>query len=270
MKFLRMIFIFFVLSTCTIIIYGQRTINGRIIDNNLDIVCSTVIYNADTIILGNTDNNGYFEVNIPLESKKLIFYSLGYEMTSISIPPHCDYLEIILPIEGTYDFISNRKVDRLRKKEFNKLPKLHLKAFNLGLFIKDKICYLREFKPDKPSLDSISKARELKEEQIKKTFKEIAIGDTIQIPYDGTWKYDETEKTNLELYTSYGDRESYVCAIKGIITNKNGRKKGYNLVLRVIDYKDCNCDNIVLYGKVLKVGELIEYNMKYYKILNNN
>jgi hypothetical protein len=74
----------------------------------------------------------------------------------------------------------------------------------------------------------------------------------------------------LHSYSNSLDGKDFECIIKGIITEKNKRNGGYNLVYKVVNYNDCHYDNIVLDGKELKDGELIEYNMKYFKILNDN
>jgi hypothetical protein len=48
---------------------------------------------------------------------------------------------------GSYDFMSLKKVDRLRMKRFKLLPELHKKAFEEGIFKTDMACYTREFIP---------------------------------------------------------------------------------------------------------------------------
>ena len=58
-------------------------------------------------------------------------------------------LEIILQLAGTYDFMSPAKVNRLRKKEFNKLSGLHKSAFEKGIFKTDKPCFIDKFIPHK-------------------------------------------------------------------------------------------------------------------------
>jgi hypothetical protein len=165
-----------------------------------------------------------------------------------------------------------RKVDRLRKKKFDNLPSLHSDAVRNGLFKNNNICYEIVFKPDKPAkpvLDSLNKVYKSERKQIKDTFKGLALGDNIRIPYSGSWREDGTDRTTLHLYSNGVVGEDFDCIIKGVITDKNKRKGGYNLVCRVIDCKDCHYDNIVLRGTELKVGETFEFNMKYYKILKN-
>jgi hypothetical protein len=194
------------------------------------------------------------------------------ERTEIKLKKDCDTVEVVMMYGVIYDFMTLRKVDRLRKKRFDNLPNLHSDAVKNGLFENKNICYDRvfeEYKLPKPVLDSINKEYKLKRKQIKDTFKGLALGDTIRIPYSGSWRDDGTDRTTLHLYSNGVDGEDFDCIIRGVITDKNKRKGVYNLVCRVIDCKDCHYDNIVLNGKELKVGETIEFNMKYYKILNN-
>jgi hypothetical protein len=161
--------------------------------------------------------------------------------------------------------MSSKKIDKIRKKRFDELPNLHSDAVKEGLFITNTICYEREFKPDKPILDSIGRVMKLERKRIKETFKELNLGDTIRIPYSGDWKYDGTDRTTLHLYSCFIEGEIFDCIIRGVIIDKNKRKNGYNLVYKVIDCNDCHFDNIVLNGKELKEGDIIEYNMKYFK-----
>ena len=48
-------------------------------------------------------------------------------------------------LRSTYDFITLKKVDKLRMKKFKKLPELHREAFEKGIFKTDKACYSQEF-----------------------------------------------------------------------------------------------------------------------------
>lgn len=114
-----------------------------------------IIYDKDTIKIGQSDLNGYFQIKLPKESNKLIFAGVGYEWATISVPKECENLEIILFLASTYDFVSPKKVDRLRKKEFEKLPKLHFQAFQKGIFKTENPCVRRKFEPDFPDLDEI-------------------------------------------------------------------------------------------------------------------
>jgi len=252
---------------------GQtRTIIGRVISEDLEPLPILDIKNSDTVLLGKTDMDGRFKISIPQEIDRLLFRYIGMEWTEIKLSKDCDTIEVVIMYDVIYDFITLKKVDRLRKKRFDNLPNLHSDAVKNGLFENNNICYERvfeEYNPPKPVLDSINKKYKLKRKQIKDTFKGLALGDTIRIPYYGTSRYDGTDTTTLNPYSYAFDRENFDCIIQGVITEKNKRKGGYNLVSRVIYCSDCHYDNMVLNGKELKVGETIEFNMKYSKILND-
>lgn len=48
---------------------------------------------------------------------------------------------------STYDFLSPKKVNRLRLKRFKRLPELHKEAFDKGIFKTNAGCYKQEFIP---------------------------------------------------------------------------------------------------------------------------
>jgi len=252
---------------------GQtRIITGRVVSEDLEALPYVNIKNSEKLLLAKTDLEGRFKISIQQETDKLIFSWIGMELAEIKLHDKCDTVEVVMMYDGTYDFMTLRKVDRLRKKKFDNLPSLHSDAVKNGLFKNNNICYERVFKayePAKPVLDSLSKAYKSKRKQIKVAFKGLDLGDTIRIPFSGSWRYDGTARTTLHLYSNSVDGEDFDCIIRGVITDKNKRKGGYNLVCKVIDCKDCHYDNIVLRGTELKVGETFEFNMKYYKILKN-
>ena len=98
-------------------------------------------------MLGVTDIEGRFEISIPNEVLKLNISFVGMESTIIELSGNCNYLEVVVMIEALYDFMSLKKVDRLRMKRFKKLPELHKEAFEKGIFKTDKACYTQEFIP---------------------------------------------------------------------------------------------------------------------------
>lgn len=105
------------------------------------------IQNLDTLLLGTTDFDGNFSIVLTEKAEGLIISYIGLEWLTITLPENCDYLEVIVFEDGTYDFMSERKIDRIREKRFNKLPELHLKAYNKGFFLNEKPCFQREFEP---------------------------------------------------------------------------------------------------------------------------
>jgi hypothetical protein len=259
---------------------GQnRIITGRVItDYGLEPLPMLYIQNSDTVLLGKTDMDGRFTISIPQETERLLFNYVGMEWTEIKLKKDCDTVEVVMMYDGTYDFMTLKKVDRLRKKRFDNLPNLHSEAVKKGLFQNNSICYEREFKPDNPPksvLDSISKEYKYRKAQIKAMFKGLAIGDTIRIPYFETSRFNGADGTTLQSYSFTFDGENFDYIIRGVITDKNKRKGGYNIVYRVIDCTGCHYNNMIINepyypGQELKVGETIEHNMKYSKTLKNN
>mgnify|MGYP003645720619 CR=1 FL=1 len=212
------------------------------------------IFDKDTTEIGQTDYNGYFQIKLLKETDKFIFAGLGYEWATISIPKECENAEIILFLASTHCFDSPAKVDRLRKKEFEKLFELHYQAFQNGLFKTEKPCFNRKFEPYKPELDEIGLEMKLTKKQIKTKFKELKNGDIVKVPTQ-TW-------------SAYTYATDFGCLISGIIIAKNKKKGGYNLIIKVTDNL-CEKDYATYGGNPVNIGESITHNMKYFKIITD-
>lgn len=129
-------------------IYSQeKLVKGRLISESLEILPFASILINDTSEVGKTDVNGYFQINIPVLQHNIIFRFLGLESTNINLENNCTKVEVILMLDGTYDFISLKKVDRLRKKRYKKLPELRIKAYQKGIFKSLDACYKQVFMP---------------------------------------------------------------------------------------------------------------------------
>ena len=127
-------------------VVGQtRTLTGKIIDDNFQPFIQVKIFNLDTVQLGKSDMTGSFSITIPSDTKTLIIADVGMEWKRLNLSDSCNNLEIILLPRWTYDFKTLKKVDRLRKKQFDKLPTLHKTAFEKGVFKSDKPCYVDNF-----------------------------------------------------------------------------------------------------------------------------
>jgi hypothetical protein len=147
MRKLLILFIVFSLSICKL--YSQdKTVKGRVVDNNFETLPYVSIIINDTVEIGRTDLNGFFQIELPVSVKKLMFRTVGIDWASIGIEDKCDEVEVVMMLRGTHDFITLKKVDKIRMKRFKKLPELHKEAFEKGLFKTDKACYTREFIPD--------------------------------------------------------------------------------------------------------------------------
>jgi len=243
---------------------GQtRSIYGRVISEYLEPLPGVYIENSDNVLLGRTDMDGQFKISIPKETDSLLFRFVGMEWTDIRLKKDCDTVEVVVIYAGTYDFMSLKKIDKIRKKRFDELPNIHSDALEKGLFTTKTICYEREFKPDKPKLDAIRK--ELKElsKTNKNDFKDLSIGDIVKIPFG----IDTSEKRISTHYSLCKDckEEDYDYVITGQIISKQRRKLTLNIKITEMQ----NYDSLEYKGKILNVGSDFKYEMKYFVVIIN-
>ncbi len=256
------------LTLTSLLTFGQvQKITGQVIDENLDSFPEVKILTHGTVLVGATDIKGSFKIEIPDTTVTLSFAAIGMETTKIKLQPNCNIVDIILFYDGTYDFMSSSKVDRLRKKRYDKRSQLYLQAHSKGLFTESSPCYSRGFVPIKPRLDEIGKENNEIRKQIKETYKKLQIGDTIRIPFGTSYRSDGTNRTTLNVWSSYSRTASFNCTIQGVIVDKDNRKGGYNLVYKVTSCKSCKFDSLVYEKKEVIVGQTFRHNMKYFKVL---
>ena len=144
----KLVIIFIVLIVSTSSLYSQnKTIKGRIISNQFETLYGIRIIINDTVQVGITDRYGFFQINTPVSVRKLLFIDGGFETKIIELADKCDEVEVVMMLSSSYDFKTPKKVDRLRMKEFKKLPALHKEAFAKGIFKTDNACYTQEFIP---------------------------------------------------------------------------------------------------------------------------
>jgi CarboxypepD_reg-like domain len=126
---------------------GQtRTITGKVIDEfEMTTVPQVRIQNRDTVELGTTDIKGNFKIELPAGTDQLMFSFLGFEWTTVKVPNNCDNLEIIMMLDGTYDFMTKKTVNRKRYKRFKKLNDRHQEAFEKGIFKSKAPCVTYTF-----------------------------------------------------------------------------------------------------------------------------
>lgn len=53
---------------CIVSAFGQRTINGRIIDQFSETAIGISIFDKDTIEIGKSDFDGYFKIKLPKDN----------------------------------------------------------------------------------------------------------------------------------------------------------------------------------------------------------
>lgn len=150
-----------VLTFLTFRLYGQtRTIEGRVYTEDLEALPGVWIQISDTLRIGETDIEGRFKIKISHDTDKLIFRTLGMEATTLQINNSCDIVEILMMYDVIYDFMSPKKIDRLRLSRFKKLPKLHLQLYEKGDFSTKTACYTQIFESFKAYFDKVKKDRQ--------------------------------------------------------------------------------------------------------------
>src|SRR6185312_9424957 len=92
------------------------------------------IHSQDTVLLGVTDSIGNFEITLPPGQNKILLFFLGMEWTVATIPQDCSHVELIMIGSGTYDFMTLRKMNKIRNRIFQKYPAVHRQAFEKGVF----------------------------------------------------------------------------------------------------------------------------------------
>ena len=188
-----------------------RIVSGKVVNDRFLGLPGAIIETNDNIKLGITDLTGEFRISLPAATRQLQILGLGLEKALITLTPDCDKLEIIVVGAAYYDFISNAKIERKRKKRFDNIPKLYTEAFKKGIFKNPVPCYIREFVSERASLDSITAWMRLKGIENKKRFKEFKIGDIVRIPF-----------FNNGLYSAFGfDVGKFDCVIQAVILGKD-------------------------------------------------
>lgn len=241
---------------------GQtRTIIGRVISENLETLPGLDIENSDNILLGKTDMDGRFKISIPQETDSLLFRFIGMEWTDIRLREDCDTIEVIMMYHAIYDFMTSRKIDRLRKKRFDNLSNLHSDAVNNGLFNHNQMCYDRVFEAHKPDLDRIGRELKKNRKANKHDFKNLSVGDTIRIPFglDSSKKLISTHYSPCMTCTE----EDYDYVIEGEIINK--RRRRLALEIKITEMQPY--EFLEYRGKNLNVSSVFNYEMKYFEVI---
>jgi hypothetical protein len=130
--FLTLLAVFLTLGTARA--QPTKTLTGRVLSEGLEAVPMANIYARDTTVIGTTDMEGYFKLDVPLTTNTLLFGFIGMEWTTVNLSGACSTLEVILLYDFTYDFISVRRVNRKILKRFKRLPQIHQQAYEKGLF----------------------------------------------------------------------------------------------------------------------------------------
>ena len=68
------IFLLFAIAT------SAQTLKGRVVDDHLETLPYVSIVINDTVKVGKTDLNGFFQIDIPISVKKISFESLSWPL----------------------------------------------------------------------------------------------------------------------------------------------------------------------------------------------
>ena len=128
----------------------SRKVNGLVLNEEIYPLWGASIYIDDWVKVGETDSNGKYEVTVPVRVDSIIFLGVGYEPLLVRLAPGCGQVEVIMIPAATYDFMSPAKVDRQRRRYFNKISKLYSVAVQKGLFAAAPPCSKAIFQPDAP------------------------------------------------------------------------------------------------------------------------
>ena len=130
-------------------IYSQnRAIQGKVIYDNYNdfdpIPYADIIIN-DSIKIGRTGIDGCFQFETSLPVNKLTISSVGVEDADLIISDNCNNIELIMISLPHRCFMSLRKINKERRKNYKNLPRLHKEAYEKGIFQSPYACYIQEF-----------------------------------------------------------------------------------------------------------------------------
>lgn len=138
--------------------YGQnRQLNGLVLNEEMEPISHIFIYINDSLEIGRTDAKGKYEVTLPVEVDSIIFRGVGFEPLLVTLGTGCSRVEVIMVLAGSYDFMSPAKVDRQRRRYFEKINKLYPAAIQKGLFASTPTCHKTVFQPNAPKMREIHK-----------------------------------------------------------------------------------------------------------------
>lgn len=232
-------------------------IHGKIIGSDLEALPGVQIY-ADTVLLANSKQDGTFELTLS-KPTEVSFGFIGMHWEDILVSNNCENLEILMLPEPIYHYKSHKKIDRLRKQTFDNRMEFHEQAFENGIFTTPAPCFNYKFVPIKPELDKTRKWIKKKKIVIRKEFNQLNPSDTVYIPYSGP-------RTN-SVHTSFSDYTNYECLITGTVIKKDKKRRGLIVHYKVVNMDNCAYKILRHRGNEVSVGDTIEHNMKYARLI---
>ena len=130
----------------------SRTIKGLVLSEDLTPISHISIYFQDSIEIGLTNSDGRYEITVPTHVDSVSFLGVGYERLFVRLNSGCSLVNIIMILAGTYDFMSPEKMDRQRRRYFDRVNKLYPLAVERGLFEIEPSCYAVLFQRYAPEM----------------------------------------------------------------------------------------------------------------------
>ena len=136
----------YIILTVAILLFNltsaqERIISGKVIGQELIEFPGVLVMTSDSKVLDTTDFSGNFSFKYSEEIKKIKFVFPMLQQEEVNLTDNCDHIEVILPDEWIYDFVSLKKAERKKKRDRKRiLPKLYAEAYDKGIFKNEKSC----------------------------------------------------------------------------------------------------------------------------------
>ena len=138
--------IFLVLLSINLAYSQNRVFQGKVLDDDdLEPIIGAWIFVNDSIKVGETGRDGCFQIETKIPVNKLSFWYVGMENADLILSENCNQIELIMISSAYYDFMSFRKINKIRRKLYKNLPRLHKEAYEKGIFQSPEACYTQEF-----------------------------------------------------------------------------------------------------------------------------
>lgn len=113
----------------------NQVLNGKVIGQDLTPLPAIQIKDERGIIMGESDFDGHFQINLSTYTNKISFQGIGFQTEVITIPKDCSFFQLILLYDWIFDFVSLKKAKKkLLKAREKELPLLYYEANRKGVF----------------------------------------------------------------------------------------------------------------------------------------
>jgi len=120
--------------------FGQtKVLTGRIIDEHLEPLSNAVIQTVDSTITAQTDNDGYFRIEVPATTTRLVAWYIGFETDTFNIEDRC-HLNMILLGDVKIEFQTVEEAIKFEKRRKKETKPLYKEAIRKGILKEEKYC----------------------------------------------------------------------------------------------------------------------------------